>query len=92
MLAERSIPEINEPMDVVLNNLRRWFGELRIVNPFTDETHERPRFSHVLDSIAQRKPYARYAIQLFRRRDDPLALHRLSYSDPDLLTRWSRAI
>jgi len=58
---------IKEPLDVVRNNLRRWFGELRIVNPFTDETHERPRFSHVLDSIAHHKPYARCAIQLFRR-------------------------
>ncbi len=58
---------INEPLDVVLVNLRRWFGELRIVNPFTGETHERPRFSHVLDAITQRKPYARCAIQLFRR-------------------------
>ena len=37
------------------------------MNPFTDETHEWPRFSHVLDSITQRKPYARSAIQLFRR-------------------------
>ncbi len=58
---------VNEPLDVVLVNLRRWFGELRIVNPFTNETHERPRFSHVLDSITQGKPYARCAIQLFRR-------------------------
>jgi len=31
---------INEPLDVVLANLRRWFNELRIVNPFTDETHQ----------------------------------------------------